>query len=251
MKHFQRTWHLKIDTDIVKKIIDANSDKFMCPFSNTESYLNIYKDRECAVQFFNLQECDYSREPNKDGTKYIRYLTSVEHKLGNEDTVEFLQTNKDKFQVETNEENFIIPSDDPDVRKFINDLNSMWAFDASKRPMGDICRARIVRLPAGGTMPYHRDETASKNIRVICPIITHPDVQNAFRDSDGEALYNLKASGHFYTFEEDKIEHAVFNNSDIDRYALIFTVVGVNDLREWDRNYKKNKMFWEAWGRGI
>ena len=100
-------------------------------------------------------------------------------------------------------------------------------------------------------MPYHRDETATKNIRVICPIVTHADVMNAFRDSDGETLYNFKATGHFYTFEEDKIEHAVFNNSDVDRYALIFTVVNITDMKEWDRKYKRNKMYWEAWSRGI
>ena len=251
MKHFDRTWHLQIDTDRVKKIIDANIDKFVCPFSKTESYLHIYKDRECEVQFFNLQECDYSREPNKDGTKYIRYLSSVESKLGNTHTVDFLKANREKFTIETNEENFIIPSTDPEIKSLLHDLGSMWAFDASSRPSGDICRARIVRLPAGGVMPYHRDETATKNIRVICPIVTHADVKNAFRDSDGETLYNFKATGHFYTFEEDKIEHAVFNNSDVDRYALIFTVVNITDMKEWDRKYKRNKMYWEAWSRGI
>ena len=250
MKHFERTWHLKIDVDLVKKIIRNNKDNFVCPFSNTNSYLNIYKDRECAVQFFNLQECDYTREANRDGFKYIRYLTSVERKLGNDKTVDFLNQNHDKFTVETNEENFIIPSTDPDIKRFVLDLNSMWAFDGTQRPSGDICRARIVKLPAGGTMPYHRDETASKNIRVICPIITHDDVKNAFRDSNGEKLYNFPATGHFYTFEEDKIEHAVFNNSDIDRYALIFTVINIKDLKEWDRAYKRNKMFWEAYSRG-
>lgn len=243
--------HLKIDIDNVKEIINANIDNFSCPFSNAESYLHIYKDRECAVQFLNLQECDYTKEPNKDGTKYIRYLTSVEHKLGNKDTTQFLKVNKDKFQIETNEENFVIPSDDSTIRKLIFDLNSMWAFDASRRPMGDICRARIVRLPSGGTMPYHRDETASENIRVICPIITNEGVDNAFRDEDGEHLFKFPATGHFYTFEEDKIEHAVFNNSDVDRYALIFTVVGVNNLREWDRAYKRNDMFWKAWSGGM
>jgi hypothetical protein len=251
MKHFDRTWHLRIDTDIVRNIIDKNQDKFFCPFSNTESYLNIYKDRECAVQFLNLHECDYSRESNRDGSKYIRYLTSVERKLGNTDIVDFLNTNQDKFTVETNEENFVIPSDDQDVKKLLSDLNSMWAFDSDRIPTVNICRARIVKLPAGGTMPYHRDETASKNMRVICPIITHHNIKNAFRDSDGESLYNFKSTGHFYTFEEDKIEHAVFNNSDVDRYALIFTVINVQNLKEWDRAFKRYKMYWEAWGRAF
>ena len=250
-KHFDRTWHLQIDLDEVKAIIEEHRDNFFCPFSNTESYLNIYKDRECAVQFLNLQHCDYSRDPNRSGERYIKYLMKVESKIGRQDTHKFLKTNYEKFTVETNEENFIVADSNPRIKSLVSKLQTMWAFDASNRPAGNICRARIVRLPAGGVMPYHRDETDDSNLRVICPIITHPDVVNAFKDDDGEHKYNLPATGHFYSFDETKTEHAVFNDSPVDRYALIFTVVGVDNIKDWDRAYYRNKKFWEAWSRGI
>jgi hypothetical protein len=251
MNDYYRTWHLKIDVDIVKDIINQYQSEFVCPFSNIESYLNIYKGRKCDVQFFNLQHCDYSKSPSKEGEKYIKYLMSVERKLGNTQAYDFLKSNYEKFSIETNEENFTLKHQDSKINQLVNQLQSMWAFDASQRPKGNICRSRIVKLPAHGTMPYHRDETSDENIRVICPIITNDDVDNAFRDKNGERIYKFPATGHFYTFDDSKIEHAVFNNSDQDRYALIFTVVGVSDLKHWDREYYKNKVFWENWSRGC
>jgi len=248
-KPFERTWHLKIDPKSVIKIIEKYRDDFFCPFSKVDSYLNIYKKRECEVQFFNLQHCDYSQDPNPDGQKYIRYLTSVEKKLGNDDNVKFLKDNYEKFCIELNEENFSIPYSDPDIEDLLASLTSIWRFDHSQMDKGLIRRARIVRLPSGGSMPYHRDETASKNLRVICPIITDQFIKNGFRTKDEEAFYNFPATGHFYTFEEHKIEHGVFNGSDIDRYALIFTVTNIDNLKEWDREYYQNQMYWNNWGK--
>ena len=94
-------------------------------------------------------------------------------------------------------------------------------------------------------------ETSSKNIRVICPIITHPDIENGFRQNKNEEIHHLPATGHYYTFDDHRIEHAVFNKSNIDRYALVFTVINVDNLKEWERKYKKNKMFWKAWSNGM
>ena len=249
MKHFERTWHLKLDTQVILNIINKNKDKFFCPFSNVESYLNVYKNRECSVQFFNLQECDYSGSPVKAGHTYIKYLMSIERKLKNTDQYNFLKNNYDKFVIETNEENFCIPSEDPDIKKLLLQLKFDWSFGqrdpfgGNDNPQGNICRARILKLPAKGTMQYHRDETDSKNIRIMCPIVTHPDIKNAFKDKNGEKIYHFPASGHYYAFKEHTIEHAVFNDSDIDRYALIFSVINVDNLKEWDRKYYKNRVF--------
>lgn len=252
MNHYIRTWHMKLDVEPWVEMIKKNEDKFFRPFSNKESYLNIYEDRpETSIKFLNIQHCDYSREPIRDGIKYIKYLISVERKLGNMDAVEHLKKGYDRFIVETNEENFIIPPEDPEMKRLLLDLESMWGFDASNRPSGNIARARIVRMPPGGIVGYHRDETAADNIRVICPLITNENTFNAFKDKDGEKLYHFPASGHFYTFEEDKIEHAVFNRSEEPRYALIFTVIDVPDLKEFDRQWKRNDMFWKAYARGI
>ena len=76
-------------------------------------------------------------------------------------------------------------------------------------------------------MPYHRDETSSSNLRIICPIVTNEKIINSFRDKNGDVDYHFPATGHFYNFDDEKIEHAVFNKSDHDRYALIFTVKNI------------------------
>jgi hypothetical protein len=250
MKHFDKTKHLKIDVEPWINLIKNNPDNFFCPFSNTDSYLHIYTDRQCDVQFFNLQHCDYAQSANRSGEVYIKYLMQVERKLGNANACEFLKDNFNKFTVETNEENFVQSHEDDNVRSLIRKLDNLWHWDASTSA-GHISRARIVKLPANGEMPYHRDETDSKNLRVICPLITHEDVVNGFIDDDGEHLYHMPSSGHFYTFEEVKYQHAVFNKSNIDRYALIFTVNDVDNMREWDKGYKRNEMFWKAYSRGI
>ena len=252
MKHYIRTWHMQLDVAPWIEMIKENEDKFYRPFSDPNSYLNIFEDKpDTSIKFLNLQTCDYTREPIRDGVKYIKYLISVQRKLGNEDAVAFLKAGYDRFIIETNEENFITPPEDPKMKRLLLDLQNMWGFDASRRPMGDIKRARIVKMPAGGTVGYHRDETAAKNIRVICPLITNENVFNSFRDKDSEKLYHFPASGKFYTFEEDKIEHAVFNRSNENRYALIFTAMNIPDLKEFDRNWKKNNIFWKAYSRGI
>ena len=95
------------------------------------------------------------------------------------------------------------------------------------------------------------DETSSDNIRVICPIITNSKVKSGFRDKLGERFYEFPATGHFYNFDDTRVEHGVFNESDQDRYALIFTVIGVSNMKEWDRAYYKNKKYWKAWSSGI
>ena len=65
-KPYERTWHLKINLDPFKDLIHDKQDEFFCPFSKVDSYLNIYKDRECEVQFYNLQHCDYSKEQRSE-----------------------------------------------------------------------------------------------------------------------------------------------------------------------------------------
>ena len=251
MTHYQRTFHIKIDVSSVVELINKNQHRFSCPFSNENSYLNIYKNKKCDVKFFNLQHCDYAKTPVKDGEKYIRYLMSVEKKLKNEDTYRFLKNNYNKFTVETNEENFDINDEDKEVISLVENLKKIWAFDASKPTCGKVSRARIVKLPAGGAMPYHRDETSSSNLRIICPIVTNEKIINSFRDKNGEVDYHFPATGHFYNFDDEKIEHAVFNKSDHDRYALIFTVKNISSLKEWDRRYFKHQKFLEAYRGGA
>ena len=240
-KDYQVTSYLRLDTKIVSDIIEKNQHKFFCPFSNTNSYLNIYFGRDCSVQFLNLQHCDYSKPPQDKS--YIRYLMKVEKSLKNDKNYNFLKDNFEKFCIETNEENFILPDKDAVISQMVKDLEKMWAFDPLQKLKGRICRTRIVRLPKGSSMPYHRDETVSKNIRVICPIITHKNIKNNFRDvKKGVRSYHFASKGYFYIFDESSVEHAVFNDSPIDRYALIFTVMNIDDFKLWDRKYYETQI---------
>jgi hypothetical protein len=248
-KFYQKTYHIKANINLLKELVNENKDKFVCPFQNAESYLHVYKDDICRAQFFNLQECDYSKEKNREGTVYIKYLMSTMKKVNRQNDYTFLKDNFEKFCVETNEENFSIDvTGDPKVKQLLRELRETWCYDHSK-PEIKICRVRLVRLPARSEMPFHRDETSSKNLRVICPIITNDKCVNAFKDTNGKTVeMYFPATGAFYKFHDEKIEHAVFNNSDEDRYALILTVAGVDDLKEWDRDYYRNEMFWKNWG---
>ena len=236
-KDYEVTSFLRINTHKIHKLIKKNEDKFFCPFSNKNSYLNIYRGKECDVKFFNLQHCDYSGTAAHTG--YIRYLMRVEKTLNDIKSYQFLKDNFEKFCIETNEENFIIPDKDPLVVEILNELDEIWSFDSSNKLQGRLRRTRLVKLPAGGIMPYHRDETASNHIRVICPIIIHEEIKNAFRDKTGERFYNLKSDGFFYAFLDSSIEHAVFNKSAIDRYTLVFTVKNIKSLSLWDKKYHK------------
>lgn len=249
-KFYQKTWHIRADIDLLKEIVEENKDKFVCPFQDIDSYLHIYKNDSCSVQFFNLQDCDYSREKNREGEVYIKYLMSTMRKAQRLDDYYYLKENFEKFCIETNEENFILDnSTNPKIKTLLKDLRNKWRYDFSKK-FGSICRARLVRLPAGTEMPFHRDETSSKNLRVICPIITNENCINAFKDDGGNVIEEFfPATGSFYTFHDEKIEHAVFNKSNEDRYALILTVVGVDNIKKWDRGYYQNKVFWQNWGK--
>ena len=125
MKHFIRTWHLQLDVAPWIEMIKENEDKFYRPFSDPNSYLNIFEDKpDTSIKFLNLQDCDYTRAPIRDGVKYIKYLISVQRKLGNEDAVAFLKAGYDRFIVETNEENFIIKPTDPKMKRLLLDFNA-------------------------------------------------------------------------------------------------------------------------------
>jgi|TARA_B110000285_G_scaffold201411_1_gene236042 penicillin-binding protein-related factor A (putative recombinase) len=226
--YFRKISDTQIDRGRVTEIIDENLSNFFCPFSNVDSYLNIYQGKrfDCDVKFFNMQECDYSLEPNRDGKKYIRYLMNLEKTLGNTELYLHLKENYEKFIVEINEENFIINRLENNVKSLLEELELIFE--------SKICRARIVKLPAGGKQPYHRDETADNNMRVVCPIITSPEVMNAFKNEDDEEeLFYIPATGDFYVFDDTTAAHAVYNNSAIDRYTLIFTVINRNASRNY------------------
>lgn len=215
-----KTTKIKIDIEKITDIIDQVKDQFFCPFGVVDSYLHIFETDGCSAQFYNLQHCDYSAAPSHSGKLYIKTLIRGMQKANRPEQVQFLQDNIERFSVETNESNFNIVGSYPEL---INDLNAQF---------GEVCRARFVRLPSGGTMQFHKDETIN-GCRVIVPIISNPKCINSFMMDEQVDMY-LEPDGSYYSFPSDRISHAVFNKSDEDRYVLIFTILGDHGLEYYD-----------------
>lgn len=174
------------------------------------SYLYLYKDKPSCVEFYNLQSLDRNGPSSAQAETHWRYLRKY-----NPSKKDFLEKRKSAFITELNEENWYM-----NKHPFLGDIP------------GEIRRARLLRLPAGGNMPFHFDETTESDIRVICPLYTNPNVKNLFKYKGEIVNLNMPATGHFYYFNPH-IEHSVANNSTKDRYALVFTVLNTT-IEEWD-----------------
>ncbi len=212
----KRTQNIKIDLKPWLKVIQANKDHFYNPFKDMWSYLYIYKDKESCVEFYNLQRLDRNGPASLEAEHHWRYL-----RKHNPSKKQLLEKRKDAFITELNEDNWYM-----NKHPFLKGIP------------GEIRRARLLRLSAGKTMPWHYDETKKSDIRVVCPLYTNPNVKNLFRKGKEEIAMNMPATGHFYYFDEH-VEHSVVNDSSKDRYALVFTVLNTT-IEEWDAksNYR-------------
>jgi hypothetical protein len=84
-------------------------------------------------------------------------------------------------------------------------------------------RTRLMRLKAGCDVPAHSDGNYAwrNRLRIHIPIITHPEV--IFSSVDNIDIH--RAAGDAWTFDNWR-EHAVYNNSDVDRIHLVIDTVG-------------------------
>tara|TARA_B110000238_G_C16109109_1_gene431862 strand:- start:736 stop:1467 length:732 start_codon:yes stop_codon:yes gene_type:complete len=230
----EQTNYIKIDLDMIKEIILRNGDNFYCPFSRDTSYLSVFDQDGCSAEFLDLQLCDYSNvhDNNRKGKAYIKTVSRGMAKSGRVSDSKFLSDNIDNFAKETNEANHI---------KDIYDYISPKIVHHIEDKFGSVCRTRIVKLSAGGKMPWHKDETSSEFKRIVCPIITNEKCINMFDDDSNIVEKHLPADGRCYAFDSGRISHAVFNRSDSDRYALIFTIMNNKSLREHDKYYRLQK----------
>ena len=79
---------------------------------------------------------------------------------------------------------------------------------------------------AGTTIPWHKDETPSEYSRLIIPIFTDDECISGFKDNDDLHYTHLPADGSVY-WTNGKKDHAVFNVSKNDRYAVVLTSTNV------------------------
>lgn len=89
-------------------------------------------------------------------------------------------------------------------------------------------RVRITKLAPGKEIPYHVDYDPTYAVRVIVPIFTNKGVKNFFKIKDEVKEYHLEA-GQAY-FLNTGFSHAVENQSDEPRIALMFSLDGQEDL---------------------
>ena len=89
-------------------------------------------------------------------------------------------------------------------------------------------RVRITKLAPGKEIPYHVDYDPTYAVRVIVPIFTNKGVKNFFKIRDEIKEYHLEA-GQAY-FLNTGFSHAVENQSDEPRIALMFSLDGQEDL---------------------
>ena len=89
-------------------------------------------------------------------------------------------------------------------------------------------RIRITKLAPGKRIPFHVDYDVGYAVRCICPIYTSSEVVNRFKRDHAIEEYNLEA-GQAY-FLNIGYPHAVLNNSDEPRIALMFSLDGTDDL---------------------
>jgi len=89
-------------------------------------------------------------------------------------------------------------------------------------------RIRITKLAPGKEIPFHVDYDVNYAVRCICPIYTDNSVVNKFKRNGQIEEYVLEA-GNAY-FLNIGYPHAVYNNSDKPRIALMFSLDGTDDL---------------------
>ncbi len=92
-------------------------------------------------------------------------------------------------------------------------------------------RVRITKLAAGKKIPFHVDYDVNYAVRCICPIYSDVNVKNQWK-REGQIEEYVLEPGRAY-FLNIGYPHAVLNNSDSPRIALMFSLNGQEDLEQF------------------
>ena len=132
----------------------------------------------------------------------------------------FNPTTSIKERIERKEESFWnVPTEDF-TKSYFKKIT-----DQFKAP---VTRVRLTKLPAHKDLVYHIDYDPTYAVRCVVPIYTNKNVKNLFRINGKEETYFLE-EGKAY-FLNTGIEHAVVNDSNEPRIALLFSLDGQEDL---------------------
>lgn len=109
--------------------------------------------------------------------------------------------------------------------KYSNTFNEIFSKFRSKPT-----RIRLVQLKAGTNVAPHIDYDPSYSVRIIIPIISTEECINLFWTKNKIESVWLKP-GNAY-FLNTGYKHAVVNLSNEDRYTLLISVDGIEDIKE-------------------
>ena len=93
-------------------------------------------------------------------------------------------------------------------------------------------RVRLTKLNAGKELDPHIDYDPSYAVRIIIPLVTHPEVLNQFWRKEEYSEVHMPADGSAY-FINTGVKHSVVNRSPIDRIALMFSLDGTADIEQY------------------
>lgn len=92
-------------------------------------------------------------------------------------------------------------------------------------------RIRITKLAPGKMIPWHVDYDVNYGVRCIVPIYGSDNVINLFKRDNKIEAYTLKdGTANFLNIG---FKHAVINMSNTPRIALMFTLNGTNDIKNF------------------
>ena len=180
--------------------------------------------QECdnlASKFIGVQEAN----PNlcMNHTKMAEIYKYFEEVPLTTATKEFQPTDNIKERIIRREEMFWNKPTDDFKKSYFKTIT-----DQFKSP---VTRVRLTKLPPKKDLIFHIDYDPSYAVRVVVPIYTNDKVKNLFKYNDIKETYFLE-EGKAY-FLNTGIEHAVINEGDDPRIALIFSLDGQDDIQQF------------------
>lgn len=136
-----------------------------------------------------------------------------------------------KFKPTENIKERILRREEMYWNKPSEDYKTSYFKEITDQFIAPVTRVRLTKLPPKKDLIFHVDYDPSYAVRVVIPIYTNKQVKNLFKWKGQDKSYFLE-EGKAY-FLNTGIEHAVINESNDPRIALIFSLDGQEDIQEF------------------
>jgi hypothetical protein len=142
-----------------------------------------------------------------------------------------LTTSTKQFELTKNVRERILRREEMFWNQPTKDFENSYFKKITDQFIAPVTRVRLTKLPPKKDLLFHVDYDPSYAVRVVVPIYTNKHVKNLFRWNGKEENYFLE-HGKAY-FLNTGIEHAVVNESNEPRIALIFSLDGQADIQKF------------------